>query len=439
MEMRKQTMYCMCFLAVASCLDAGNTVVDAFSIRNASPLSSQSQNSNNKKECRGSHLLCNGNNTRSRKQSMHKDIQKGGESFALRMSLQEMNHDATTTSTDETPVKISMPQQQHPEKSREGVSSSPSFVSHASAAGGGGDDATDPSSKNARRLFLATMLSSTVAFGPANPMNPAGTKPASAYEKLFPESLEVEGGRDLATLRGERIAAEKSKAKKSMNDLSTEPLILRSTKDVIGTVVWAGALWLLSGSRSNPVVTPLANVVYDQEEQQWLKDRNEGLFAPLPIGFLAVLGMVFLAFGVVADRAILLLAEGDSGLSLELAGVSLIGGAALELGRVASGEKLQNRADNDRDELLAKEFAEFAASRIIPGGNCHRSEVTRAFRRYYAKYRQADNPDYPLVDIEIERLLRAWNRHMDNEDMSQAGFFTGIQINDQADVFTSRL
>lgn len=55
------------------------------------------------------------------------------------------------------------------------------------------------------------------------------------------------------------------------------------------------------------------------------------------------------------------------------------------------------------------------------------------------QYRQADDSEYPLNDLEIERLLRSWCRRKGNAEMSSAGFFTGIQINEQADVFVSQL
>ena len=85
---------------------------------------------------------------------------------------------------------------------------------------------------------------------------------------------------------------------------------------------------------------PMANILYDKDtkEGSWVKDRNEKLFSPLPIGFMFVMGIVFLLLGVLADRTLLFISDGDSDVVLQLAGVSLIGGGALELGRVASGK-----------------------------------------------------------------------------------------------------
>ena len=142
-------------------------------------------------------------------------------------------------------------------------------------------------------------------------------------------------------------------------------------------------------------------------------------------------------FGVGTEYALLQLAEGDSLVTLQLAVVALIGGGSLELGRIASGEKKSTREDFDRETQLREEFEAFASKRLLPGGNCHRNDVVAAFRRFYAKYRQADSEQYPLTDLEIERLLRAWNKGYNEgrAEMTSAGFYYGIQINKDADVF----
>lgn len=318
--------------------------------------------------------------------------ESGGESFALRMSLQQQLDDLENAASENDSRPIEEKQQE-------------------------------------RRVFLNAMLSGTAAAFSTT----LGPEPAAAYDQAYPVDLDFQGS-DLSAIRGERIAAQKAAAKKSREDLTSNPLAMREPKDFLGSAVWAAALWLLAGSRSNPLVTPVANVLYDEEEAQWLKDRNENLFAPLPPGFLVLMGLIFLALGVFTDRSILLLADGDKDTCLQLAGVSLIGGASLELGRIASGEKDVTREEDERATILQQEFAEFAERRLVPGGNVHRSEIASAFRRFNAKYR-VENDQYPLSDLEIERLARAWNRLQGNDDMSSAGFFTGIKINDQADAF----
>ncbi|CAB9497113.1 expressed unknown protein [Seminavis robusta] len=251
---------------------------------------------------------------------------------------------------------------------------------------------------------------------------------ANAYEKTFPVELDTLDA-DPRTPR-ERALQQPTKPKASP---AADPIELG-----LGAVLWGGALWLLTGSRSNPLATPLANVLYSADKEEWLQDRNEGLFAALPAPLLALLGIVFCALGLAIHFVAIQLADGSMDISLQLAGVLLIGGGSLEIGRIASGEKKQTRDDFDRDTLLEQDFQEFAENRLKLGGNCHRSEVVQAFRRYHAKYRQADNPEFPLNDLEIEQLLRQWNQKNAGAQTSAAGFYTGIQINAEADVFVQR-
>lgn len=146
---------------------------------------------------------------------------------------------------------------------------------------------------------------------------------------------------------------------------------------------------------------------------------------------------MFVCLGTATQFLLLQLAEGDSGVCGQLAGVALIGGGFFEIGRIASGEKRMTRDELDRAEQLKDEFEDFASKRLVPGGNCHRSDVVKAFRRFNPKYRQADSEIYPLTDLEIEKLLRAWNQRANGgkADMTSSGFYYGIQINKDADVF----
>lgn len=261
-------------------------------------------------------------------------------------------------------------------------------------------------------------------------------RPASAYEKSFPIELGyIEGDIELSQVRQAKMNAKRIKRERGMEFVTQNPLVFRGPKDIVTSATWGGAMWLLSGSRSNPLVTPIANILYDENQEKWLKDRNEGLFAPPPLAVLIVLGIVFFAMGVAIDRLVLLIAEGEANVSLQLAAVTLIGAGSLELGRIASGEKKMTRQEDDRSTQLEGEFADFAEKRLLPGGNCHRNEVVRSFRRYNPKYRQSDSVEYPLTDVEIERMLKVWNRSRGNPEMSSAGFYANLQINEKADVF----
>lgn len=287
-----------------------------------------------------------------------------------------------------------------------------------------------------RRKFLEGFFKASVAGVMVSNMSPA-----NAYEKAFPVNLDFDNNDssiNLQSIREERISVQKAKAKQSKSDLIKQPLAFKDKKDVIGSAVWGGALWFLLGSRSNPLVRPIANALYDTNTNKgaWVKDRNEGLFAPFPAAFSILMGVAFLVLGVLLDRTLLFVAEEDSNVVLQLAGVSLIGGASLELGRIASGEKMKTRADKERDDNLAREFEEFTSKKLIyaKGGSVHRSEVINSFRRYFAKYR-VDNDEYPLGDLEIEQLLRAWNKTTGNpETMSGSGFLKNVKINSDAEI-----
>lgn len=316
-------------------------------------------------------------------------------------------------------------------------------------------DSTDDENETAiyeRRAFLSGMLATTAAAITTS----TAAEPASAYEQAFPVELqstpvdEIEtSSNSLTKLKEERLSNKKAKVAATRSELRNDPLGLnpRSLREsnnfgltVAGASAWALALWFAAGSRSNPIVTPLANALYDETAEDWLADRNEGYFAELPLSFAAVLSAVFVVLGVVLDRAVYFSADGDAEVSLQLAGVSVIGGAVWEVGRLAAKEKAPTREEYERDALLYREFEEFAQRRLVVGrGSCHRSDVISAFRRFNPKYRVADNEQYPLVDIEIERILRVWNRDFGSgSEMSSAGFFSGITVDDVADAFAPR-
>lgn len=293
-----------------------------------------------------------------------------------------------------------------------------SFSDHNDASN---RSASPESILKSRRQALVTLLSTVAALQQSSA--------ADAYNREFPSELDTTNG----YLDGRQRMVDRIREREFQR---TSPLAIGVFAAPLSSLLWGSALWFLSGSRSNPLVTPLANLLY-QDKPEWLKDRNEGLFADVPATVYVALLVVFVCLGFAADRAVTLLAEGERNISLQLAGVSLISGAALEIGRIASGEKKQTRAESDRDTQLEEEFEEFATQRLKKGGSCHRSEVVKAFRRFYGKYR-TDNEQFPLSDLEIEQLVRAWCR-VRGIEMSSAGFFKGLQINVDADVVVGRL
>jgi hypothetical protein len=297
------------------------------------------------------------------------------------------------------------------------------------------DNATSTTTSSSRRRLLRSMLLGTVT---AAAMMENNNVVQAFDRKAYPVELYAADASSRDPVLDQRDAIiERNRPRMATTDVGGT---------IVRSIVWAGALWLLSGSRSNPLVTPLANVLYNDSDEAWLKDRNDGLFAGLPLTLLIVWALTFGVLGYGVDALVLSTNDQETDVSLQLAGVALIGGGSLELGRIASGEKLPTRQEADRSGQLENEFATFAERRLIAGGNCHRNEVVRAFRRYYAKYRRApdendnnnsNNSLSAVTDLEIEQLLRAYGRQK-GVDMSSAGFYVGLQINTDADVFVQR-
>jgi hypothetical protein len=290
-------------------------------------------------------------------------------------------------------------------------------------------------SKSRRKVLAATTLLATAVLS---------NQRVDAFDRTFPDELaDSDNFQKVVTLGSRSNLQQRTTMAKEKDLARKENLTINSFRrdDLIPSITWGGALWFLSGSRSNPLATPIANVLYDEKDADWLKDRNAGLFAALPFEFLLLLGGVFVVLGLLTQFLLLQLAEGDSTVCFQLAGVSLIWGGFFEIGRLASGEKRVTRDEFDRRVQLNGEFEEFANNRILAGGNCHRSDIIAAFRRYHAKYRDTESTEYPLTDLEIEKLLRAWNQieNRGQAEMTSSGFYYGIQINKEADVFVSRL
>jgi hypothetical protein len=286
------------------------------------------------------------------------------------------------------------------------------------------ENAATVENSDRRSLFRkAAVLSAALLLG--NPVAPAH----AAYGREYPIELQSTDAGASQGRRERKVNRIREQQQKEQQDaVEVKPQ---------SAAVWASALWFLSGSRSTPVATPLANALYDPSEEQWLKDRNDGLFAELPLALMAALTVVFFAAGAVMDTVVQAVVEPST--SLPLACVSLVFGGAFELGRIASGDKGLTRQESDRATLLETEFEEFAQARLRSGGTCHRQEVVRAFRRYFAKYRQESSEDEnSMTDLEIERLIRAWSQAQLGVEMSPSGFFKGIQINTNADLVLQR-
>jgi hypothetical protein len=330
--------------------------------------------------------------------------------------------------------------------------------------------------RNDRRKFIKTGILSTIA---AIGLFVSDQDQVNAYYvKSFPLELQSFDGQQQPDTRIRKVNEIITKEQKQVQ----ETKFITSNK-ITSSLLWGNALWFLSGSRSNPVVTPLANIIYKKDTEIWLQERNDGFFAALPWEFLIILGIVFIGLGYIFDTIVVAITAASlsdvntaaatgidlssilsttTAISIQLACVTIIGSGALELGRIASGDKGQTKDENIRSNQLQDEFIIFVTDRLIiyeksKTKNVHKSEIIAAFRRYYSKYRvrpedqitttqiiqqndlqQQQQLNDNVSDLEIERLLRSWAKNQDGIDMTSAGFFYGVGINRDADIFVTR-
>ena len=177
-------------------------------------------------------------------------------------------------------------------------------------------------------VFAASVLASTISPLPSN-----------AFDRNFPDEL-TDADNDekpMGVLIGKRsnVQQRKQKAVESKRLMDQSLKSFTPKKDLLSSVTWGLALFFATGSRSNPLATPLANVLYDEKEEKWLQDRNAGLFSDLPLEFLLLLGVIFFILGTLTQYSLLQISEGDSTVCGQLAGVALINAGFFEFGRIA--------------------------------------------------------------------------------------------------------
>ena len=164
--------------------------------------------------------------------------------------------------------------------------------------------------------------------------------PSRAFDRDFPDELtddDQDDDKAMGVLVGKRSNAQQRKreAIENKKKLDQNLASFSPKQDALPSLTWGLALFFASGSRSNPLARPLANLLYDPQKEKWLQDRNAGLFSPLPLEFLVLLGVLFVVLGTITQYTLLQLSGGDSGVIGQLAGVALINGGFFELARIA--------------------------------------------------------------------------------------------------------
>jgi hypothetical protein len=161
------------------------------------------------------------------------------------------------------------------------------------------------------------------------------------------------------------------------------------------------------------------------------KDWDEDYKAPLSIQAFTV--SVFLMIGVLVDRSIVSGAGDVSGyFALSSGAVGCLWAGFYELGRMQKSGYRASRQEQAEMDAEWQDFLAFAEERLElrPTGRLHISEVNRAFRQMYAKYRTTDQ----MTDDSFKKYFRAYIRPRTGQKGRQ-GFFKGVALKEQASAF----
>ena len=152
------------------------------------------------------------------------------------------NHNPSSTEKDSNHGRIGNGNRHQNRRSAAAAYSHANSHSRCRGLAEAGVGAGAASTEQERRLFMATLLATTSS----SILQP--TQPSNAFEKAYPVNLDFDSDDStivLQFIRQQRIATQKSQAKETKRELLSQPLLLRNKENVISTVVWSGALWLL--------------------------------------------------------------------------------------------------------------------------------------------------------------------------------------------------
>lgn len=134
--------------------------------------------------------------------------------------------------------------------------------------------------------------------------------------------------------------------------------------------------------------------------EAWLVDRAEGLAAEAPLLVQVATVALYLIFSYLLER-VLTAASSDT-LVFYLGASASIWGGLFEVAR----PRLRTRSQEEERRAWEADFARFAEARLTASGTCHETEIVRAFRRSYPRYRAGRG----ISDREILELMRRWMR-----------------------------
>jgi len=162
---------------------------------------------------------------------------------------------------------------------------------------------------------------------------------------------------------------------------------------------------------------------------KFVAEREAGFQAEAPVGVAAAAWLAHWGFGALTYVALVRALDDDGAFVASLACCFAIAGAVYEIGR----PKTPTRQEADAAASLREAFADFAERRLERveefQASTHRTEIVKAFRRSVGRYRTAEGSG--VNDREIFRMARQWHRGQ----VTSAGFFKGLSLKPEADVF----
>jgi len=161
------------------------------------------------------------------------------------------------------------------------------------------------------------------------------------------------------------------------------------------------------------------------------KTWSEDYAAPIPIEAFTM--SLFLLFGVAIDRSIVVGAGDVSGyFALSSAVVGCLWAGFYELGRMQQTGYRVTREEQAEMDAEWQDFLAFAEERLElrPTGRVHISEVSKAFRLQYGKYRTSDQ----MSDDRFKNYFRAFIRPRTGQKGRQ-GFFKGVALKERRSAF----
>jgi len=207
----------------------------------------------------------------------------------------------------------------------------------------------------------------------------------------------------------------------TMSEIDAFEWIGLNSGDLFGALFWSISLYFASPWQL--LLLFLGKVETDRPSDWILRRMGEAAKldvdaidyeAPLP---LRIATIAFFAVSGVATSAFLDVSLGDGTWAVSSGIGSLFGAGLYEVGR-------PERLSVDEAKILEsqwQDFKGFADDALIMKGRCHESEIFKAFRARFGRYRTQDS----LNDIRLRDMVRNWHK---GAERSRSGWYKNVSL-----------